>query len=381
MDHEEGFFIGKDVSAYLFAKFLRVAEGIEVIVLNLESNAQVLPEFVEMLLVALSGPAEDGAQLQAGGQQRVLLGRPLALNSWQPALLEWLAGRAAWPGVDWSTTAMRGVIGLVDDPYNARQLPLVVDFSKGHAVLFGASGWGKTTFFRSLVASLAATHSPGEFQAHILDLGGRSLEVLGVLPHVGSVIMPDERGYEERVQQLLSELENIVDERKRQFSSVGVSTLFEYNVQAGVPVEPAMQAQALQAGAVDMMFTGDPMATAMLQRGLAEVVDDGPPCARRIADPFSFGTVAYSGAFARRSPAVARRMAEALDEAIALTRRDPAGARAAMQRYLRADERPYVAHYPDSRYATSREFQGLAAELARARALGILDRDAQVQPL
>ena len=173
-------------------------------------------------------------------RQRVLLGRPLALNSWQPALQEWLAGRAAWLGVDWSTNAMRGVAGLVDDPYNARQLPLLVDFSKGHAVLFGASGWGKTTFFRSLVASLAATHSPGEFQAHVLDLGGRSLEVLGAMPHVGSVIMPDERGYEERVQQLLSELENIVDERKRQFSAVGVSTLFEYNVQAEVPVEPAI---------------------------------------------------------------------------------------------------------------------------------------------
>lgn len=148
-----------------------------------------------------------------------------------------------------------------------------------------------------------------------------------------------------------------------------------------VPVEPAMQAQALQGGAVDMLFTGDPMATAMLQRGLAEVADDGPPCARRIADPFSFGTVAYSGSFAQRAPAVARRVAEALDEAIALTRSNPAGARAAMRRYLRADEQPWVDHYPDTRYVTSGDFHGLTAELDRARSLGILDREARVLPL
>ena len=73
---------------------------------------------------------------------------------------------------------MRAVVGILDDPYNARILPLVVDFTKGHAVLFGASGWGKTTFLRTLIVSLASTHSPDEFQAHILDLGGRNLEVL-----------------------------------------------------------------------------------------------------------------------------------------------------------------------------------------------------------
>ncbi|MBK8050699.1 MAG: hypothetical protein IPK16_28485 [Anaerolineales bacterium] len=172
-------------------------------------------------------------------RQIVTLNRFSTLNSWNPALREWCEGRPAWFGIDWQTTAMRAVAGIVDDPYNAQQLPLVVDLSKGHGVLFGASGWGKTTFVRTLITSLAATHTPDEFQAHILDLGGRSLEVLGALPHVGSVILPDERGYEERVQQLLRELNNIVDARKRQFSQVGVSTLFEYNA-SSTQVEPAI---------------------------------------------------------------------------------------------------------------------------------------------
>ncbi|MBV9787880.1 MAG: hypothetical protein JOZ51_06895, partial [Chloroflexi bacterium] len=149
-------------------------------------------------------------------------------------------GQGQWFGMDWHKTALRAVAGVLDDPYNARQLPLVVDFTKGHAVLFGASGWGKTTFVRSLIVSLASTHAPHEFHAHVLDLGGRNLEVLRELPQVGTVILPDEQGYEERVQQLWRELNDVVDGRKKLFSTAGVSTLYEYNTLPGIDVEPAI---------------------------------------------------------------------------------------------------------------------------------------------
>ncbi|MEO7908767.1 MAG: FtsK/SpoIIIE domain-containing protein, partial [Roseiflexaceae bacterium] len=164
-------------------------------------------------------------------------GNRLTLN---PFLQTWLDGKEAWQPVDWGKTAMRAIVGLLDDPYNARQLPLLIDFTRGHAVIFGASGWGKTTMLRALILSLAATHSPDEFQAHILDLGGRNLEVLRALPHVGTVVMPDERGYEERVQQLWRELGEIIDTRKRLFSSAGVSTLIEYNENNPDKIEPAV---------------------------------------------------------------------------------------------------------------------------------------------
>ncbi len=168
------------------------------------------------------------------------LGRHPQPNCLNPFVQDWLGGKMAWPGVNWQKTAMRAIVGLADDPYNARQMPLVVDVTKGHVVLFGASGWGKTTFMRTLVASLAATHSPAEFHAHVLDLGGRNLEVLRALPQVGTIIMPDERGYEERVQQILRELNDIVDARKRQFSEAGVSTLYEYNISHPEKIEPAI---------------------------------------------------------------------------------------------------------------------------------------------
>lgn len=161
----------------------------------------------------------------------------LSLN---PQVQAWLNDAGAWTGVDWKNHAMRAVVGLLDDPYSALRRPLVVDLTRGHGVVFGSSGWGKSTFLRSLILSLASTHSPGEFHAHILDLGGRNLEVLKELPHVGTVIMPDAEGYEERVQQLLRELNQIVADRKKLFTEQDVTTLVEYNSQPDRTPLPAI---------------------------------------------------------------------------------------------------------------------------------------------
>jgi len=152
---------------------------------------------------------------------------PTTLN---PFLEAWLAGAGRWHGLDWDRTALRGIAGLLDNPYAARQLPLIVDLTRGHAVLFGASGYGKSTFLRALALSMAATHSPGELHMHVLDLGGRALEALRALPHVGTLISPDDEGYEERVQQLWRQLAELIDRRKELLSKSGAATVLEYNV-------------------------------------------------------------------------------------------------------------------------------------------------------
>ncbi len=141
-----------------------------------------------------------------------------------------------------------------------------------------------------------------------------------------------------------------------------------------VPVAPPLQAQALASGAVDLLFTNDPMATAMIAAGAAEIVDGGPPCATHLGDPFSFGTFALAGRFARERPDAAARLVAALDEAIAEVRRDPAGARRDLAELLRPEERAAVARYPDARYLTSAEAGAavLDAEIANEQRLGIL---------
>ncbi|MBZ0309644.1 MAG: NACHT domain-containing protein, partial [Anaerolineae bacterium] len=150
---------------------------------------------------------------------------PLTLN---PAVTGWDRGtKQAWDGLNWKDDAMSAVVGLIDDPGNARQHLLKMELRRGHVALFGASGWGKTTFLRSLALSLAATHSPEELHIYILDFGGRNLEVMRDLPHVGAIIMPDE---EERVLRLLRKLDSLLEERKQILSQAQASSLFSYNL-------------------------------------------------------------------------------------------------------------------------------------------------------
>jgi len=135
--------------------------------------------------------------------------------------------RFYWNGVQWGKNAMRPLIGLVDNPYQASQKPLMVNFTNGHAVVFGASGRGKTTFLRTVITSLALTHSPDELHIYILDFGGRALSILQDLPHVGAVITSEE---EERVLRVLRKINDIIDQRQILFSEAKVNSLDTYNL-------------------------------------------------------------------------------------------------------------------------------------------------------
>jgi len=132
-----------------------------------------------------------------------------------------------WEGVVWGKTAMRPLIGIIDNPYQASQKPLKIDFPNGHAVVFGASGRGKTTFLRTIITSLALTHSPDELHIYILDFGGRAMTILRDLPHVGAIITSEE---EERVLRVLRKVNDIIDSRQVLFSEAKVNSLDSYNV-------------------------------------------------------------------------------------------------------------------------------------------------------
>jgi NitT/TauT family transport system substrate-binding protein len=104
-----------------------------------------------------------------------------------------------------------------------------------------------------------------------------------------------------------------------------------------VPLAPSLEADALAGGGVDALFTGDPMATAALARGLAEPATDTPDVPRVLGDPFLFGTFAVTEDFARP---------------------------AAMTPPARAAAPRFVDRYPAARYLRSREIS--AAQLDRA---------------
>jgi NitT/TauT family transport system substrate-binding protein len=138
-----------------------------------------------------------------------------------------------------------------------------------------------------------------------------------------------------------------------------------------VPLAPPMEVDALGNGGVDALFTGDPMATAALARGLAEPATDTPDVPRVLGEPFLFGTFAITDDMAQKHPEQARALAGALDEAITMIAADPALGKAAMKPYVRETERPFVDRYPPARYLRSGEIG--AAQLDRALELAGTD--------
>lgn len=138
----------------------------------------------------------------------------------------WMTGEGRWDPTNWRAEPLRVEVGVVDDPVASKQRILAVDLLRGPLVCFGAPGWGKTTFLRTMITGLAARHSPDELQVYALDFGKGGLNVLKALPHLGATIDSTE---DARVERLLRMLSNILDERRNRVLQYG--SLASYNAE------------------------------------------------------------------------------------------------------------------------------------------------------
>ena len=104
-------------------------------------------------------------------------------------------------------------VGLVDLPVEQRQEPLMLDMARqgGHVLVSGASGSGKSVFLRTLITSLAQTHTPAQLHMYLVDYGGQALHVFEKLPHVGGIFGEADSEY---IRRLLRKLHGIIEERK-----------------------------------------------------------------------------------------------------------------------------------------------------------------------
>jgi S-DNA-T family DNA segregation ATPase FtsK/SpoIIIE len=118
-------------------------------------------------------------------------------------------------------------IGLVDRPFEQRRDPLIVelDGAAGNVIIVGGPQSGKTTMLRSLISSLALTHSPWEVQFLCLDFGGGALRSLAGLPHVSGVAGRREG---EAVRRTVAEATALLDERESRFTELGVDSIAAY---------------------------------------------------------------------------------------------------------------------------------------------------------
>ncbi|WP_345463579.1 type VII secretion protein EccCa [Actinoallomurus oryzae] len=129
---------------------------------------------------------------------------------------------------DWEGRGrLNAAVAAVDRPSDQRRetLWLGLSGSTGHVAVVGAPQSGKSTVLRTLIASLALTHTPQEVWIYCLDLGGGALGGLRALPHVGGVA---DRLDPDRVHRTLAEVAAILAERERRFAEQGVDGVEAY---------------------------------------------------------------------------------------------------------------------------------------------------------
>lgn len=138
----------------------------------------------------------------------------------------------------WQTAAdhddwLRAVIGRLDIPQESRQEPFSISLDDSHLAVVGASGSGKTMLLRTLLLSLALTHSPRDIWCYVIDTGGQGLTMFDDMPHVGGVIQARDR---ERVRRLFSMIDREILRRQDLFRTTGASDLATYRREQGQPL-------------------------------------------------------------------------------------------------------------------------------------------------
>ncbi|GAB3439188.1 type VII secretion protein EccC [Streptomonospora sediminis] len=117
-------------------------------------------------------------------------------------------------------------IGLLDDAARQWQGLWSLDLSAsgGHLAVIGGPQTGKTTLLRTLLLSLALTHTPDQVSCYALDLVGGGLQAVADLPHVGGVAA---RTDAERVRRTVEEVRGMLEARQQVFRDRGIDSIHQ----------------------------------------------------------------------------------------------------------------------------------------------------------
>ncbi len=111
------------------------------------------------------------------------------------------------------------VIGEYDDPFNQRQGPVHLDFSKdGNTIIFGNADSGKETLLSTMVYDIMTNYDIQEVQVYIFDFGSEALKIFKKSPHVGDVIFMNDT---EKVSRFFEMIQKEMKERIATLSDYG----------------------------------------------------------------------------------------------------------------------------------------------------------------
>lgn len=116
-------------------------------------------------------------------------------------------------------------VGIVDDPSRQRQYVETLNISQNNLYVLGSSQSGKTNLIQTIIRGLAELYSPKEVNIYILDFASMILRNFEDLNHVGGVITSSD---EERLKGFLKLMQATIQQRKKYFSQLGLSSYSAY---------------------------------------------------------------------------------------------------------------------------------------------------------
>ena len=122
------------------------------------------------------------------------------------------------------------VIGEYDDPVNQSQHLLTLPISElGNTLVYGIPGSGKELVLTTVVYSCATTYTPDEVNFYILDFASETMQNMRNIPHVGDVILANDK---DKLENLFKLINTYLESRKRLFLNYAGSIL-EYEKATG----------------------------------------------------------------------------------------------------------------------------------------------------
>ena len=111
------------------------------------------------------------------------------------------------------------IIGEYDSPKTQSQGLLTLPIStEGNVLVYGSTGSGKENFLTTFLYSTMNQHSSLEVNFYILDFGAETLNIFSKAPHVGDVILADQK---DKIINLFKMINQMLDERKKKFIEYG----------------------------------------------------------------------------------------------------------------------------------------------------------------
>lgn len=120
-------------------------------------------------------------------------------------------------------TRLVAPFGLIDEPHQQSQRPVLFDLERhGHLAFAGSAGSGRTTALRAIAGSLATHVAPADCNIYGFDFGNGGLLQLSNLPHVGAIVRSNEP---DRIARVLERLSDELSRRQTVLARVQAASI------------------------------------------------------------------------------------------------------------------------------------------------------------